>query len=83
MTTAATEKGQITIPNKIRKALHIEKGRKFQVEMTGDGAILLRPLPSADALFGIIKSHGAHNPDEKHIWREARGRAIVHKGRKG
>jgi len=83
MTTAATEKGQITIPNKIRKALHIEKGRKFQVEMTGDGAILLRPLSSADALFGIVKSHLPHAPNEKQAWRDARGREILKKGRSG
>jgi AbrB family looped-hinge helix DNA binding protein len=82
MTTSATEKGQITIPNKIRKALRIEKGRRFHVELTSAGDILLRPLPSADSMFGVIKSRTPYNPEEKHAWREARGREL-RKGRKG
>jgi AbrB family looped-hinge helix DNA binding protein len=81
MTTSATEKGQITIPNKIRKALHIEKGRRFHVELTSSGDILLRPLPSADSMFGIIKSIGRRDPGEKQAWREARGREILKGGK--
>ena len=79
MTTSATEKGQITIPNKIRKALHIEKGRRFHVELTSSGDILLRPLASADSMFGTIKSLSPHDPTEKHVWREARGREIMNR----
>ncbi len=81
MTTSATEKGQITIPNKIRKALRIQKGRRFHVELTSAGDILLRPLPSADSMYGIFKSRTPRDPNEKQIWREARGREIL-EGRK-
>lgn len=38
-----SEKGQVTIPQDIRRKLHISKGDALLVELAEDGSILLRP----------------------------------------
>ena len=43
METAATVKGQVVIPAKIRRRLQIKKGTKFHIEER-KGEIILRPL---------------------------------------
>lgn len=37
-----SEKGQVTIPQYIRRKLHISKGDPLLIEMADDGSILLR-----------------------------------------
>ena len=41
-------KGQVTIPQEVREAAHLEEGDPVEVEMTADG-ILLRPKKLVDA----------------------------------
>ena len=38
-----SEKGQVTIPQEIRKSLNISKGDALVVEMDAQGAIIMRP----------------------------------------
>ena len=52
-----TSKGQITIPIAMRKLLGIEEGTRLQFEVM-DRNLILRPEPSIDSYFGILKHLG-------------------------
>jgi antitoxin PrlF len=45
--TTLRDKGQLTVPEEIRKAARLEVGDPIEVELTEDG-ILLRPLKTID-----------------------------------
>ncbi len=45
--TKLRERGQLTVPDEIRKAARLEVGDPIEVELTDDG-ILLRPLRTID-----------------------------------
>ena len=47
-TTYIRNKGQVTIPADVRRAVHLEEGDPIQVEVVADG-ILLRPQKVIDA----------------------------------
>lgn len=54
-----TSKGQLTIPKAVREALLLDAGDEVQIDLTGDGAAILRPRhPSISALFGAIAYDG-------------------------
>ena len=40
-TTKMTSKGQVTIPNRVRKLLHLQKGSEIAFGVTKDGIILM------------------------------------------
>ena len=46
--TTVRAKGQITLPDEIRKAAHVEEGDLLEAELTPEG-ILLRPQKVIDA----------------------------------
>jgi AbrB family looped-hinge helix DNA binding protein len=46
--TTLRAKGQVTLPDKIRRAAHLEEGDLLEAELTPDG-ILLRPKKLIDA----------------------------------
>ncbi len=46
--TTLRAKGQITLPDEIRKAAHLEEGDLLEAELTADG-VLLRPQKLIDA----------------------------------
>lgn len=50
-----TTKGQTTIPEKIRKALHIKPGDRLEYEIKGDRAII-RVHPGIRSLKGVLAS---------------------------
>lgn len=49
-----TQKGQTTLPVHIRRALHLKAGDKLVYEIQGD-AVLIRPHPGAQTVFGTLK----------------------------
>ena len=49
--TTLRNKGQLTVPEEIRKAARLEVGDPIEVELTEDG-ILLRPLKTIDPTQG-------------------------------
>jgi antitoxin PrlF len=51
-----TEKGQTTVPRKIRKALGVGPRQRLQWDITENGTVIVRPEPSALSLFGSLKS---------------------------
>jgi len=56
-TVTTTQKGQIVIPAKIRKKLHIKKGTKLYIEEQGK-QIIIKPATSEyiDSLAGMLNS---------------------------
>jgi antitoxin PrlF len=62
-----TSKGQITIPNSIRKRFHLRAGNRLEFRVTKEGDIRLSPATlSVDDVFGMLKRTGkkAHSVDE-------------------
>jgi len=55
-TVTATQKGQIVIPSKIRKKLHIKKGTKLYIQEDGR-QIVVRPATAGyiDSLEGFLE----------------------------
>ncbi len=54
-TSSVTEKGQITIPAKLRKQLGILPGDKVSFYLDKDNIILTHLDSSAEAVFGLVK----------------------------
>lgn len=56
MEVALKDKGRVTIPSKIRKALALEVGDSLSIEV-GEGTIKLKPkkIVSAEEIKGIAK----------------------------
>lgn len=57
-----TERGQITIPKKIRKQAGLKPGDTVRYSVQ-DGVIQLRPLISAKSLYGILRYEGPRKSD--------------------
>ena len=53
--STVTSKGQMTIPEKIRKALRIKAGDKLEYEVQGDRATI-RVHPGIRSLRGVLAS---------------------------
>lgn len=54
-----SSKGQLTIPKVVREALLLDIGDEVQIDLTGDGAAILRPRhPAVSALFGAVAYAG-------------------------
>ena len=54
-----TSKGQITIPNSIRKRFHLRAGNRLEFRITKDGDIKLSPVSlSVDQVFGMLRRPG-------------------------
>ena len=52
-----TSKGQITLPKKVREALHLDVGDKVYFDVKEDGTVTLvaRNAP-VESLFGLLKT---------------------------
>jgi len=52
----ASDRGQIVIPNNIRKQLNISPGRRLAIKVEGDH-VIIRPIPDdpVEAFCGIFK----------------------------
>jgi AbrB family looped-hinge helix DNA binding protein len=54
-----TSKGQITIPNSIRKRFHLRAGNRIEFRITKEGDIKLSPVSlTVDEVFGMLKRSG-------------------------
>jgi AbrB family looped-hinge helix DNA binding protein len=58
-TATVTSKGQITIPQKVRRHLHLNAGDKVEFSIEDDGTVSVRPVKgSVRDLFGFLKRPG-------------------------
>jgi bifunctional DNA-binding transcriptional regulator/antitoxin component of YhaV-PrlF toxin-antitoxin module len=56
VTSTLTDKGQTTVPREIREALQVKPRQCLTWSLRQDGTAVVRPQPSALALFGSLKS---------------------------
>lgn len=54
-----TDKGQTTVPKKVREALGIKPRERLQWDIGDDGTVTIKPESSALKLFGSMKSNVA------------------------
>ena len=74
-----TSKGQITVPNSIRKRFHLRAGNRLEFRVTEEGEIRLSPASlTVDEVFGMLK-----RPGKKSHSVEAMNRALSKKFRAG
>lgn len=60
MLTTVTDKGQVTVPKKIRDQLHIATGSMLDFEVEEDGSLRVRVLTrGSDNLFGLVRRSGS------------------------
>jgi len=69
-------KGQVTIPQDIREAAHLEAGDPVEIEITADG-ILLRPKKLIDAAQAWFWSQGWQDGEREASADIAAGRVIT------
>ncbi len=54
-TSKITTKGQVTIPQKLRKLLGVRPGDKITFEASDDGKVLIRKIDCRVSLAGYLK----------------------------
>ena len=54
--STVTDKGQTTVPRKIREALNVKARQRLEWTARADGTAVVQPQPSALSLFGCLKS---------------------------
>lgn len=74
MTTATvTSKGQVTIPQRVRRHLHLEEGDKLEFTIEDDGTVRVRTIKgSVRDLFGFLK-----RPDQRPVTVEEMNKSIA------
>ena len=68
-----TTKGQVTIPQKLRKMLGVRPGDKIVFEASDDGKVLIRNIDSRVSLAGFLKPHITRTATDQEI-----DKAIAH-----
>lgn len=66
-------KGQITIPNDIRRAAHLEEGDPVEVEMVADG-ILIKPQKVIDATQAWFWNAAWQRGEREAAWEREAGK---------
>lgn len=62
-TATVTRKGQVTIPQSVRRHLHLEEGDRVEFTIEDDGTVRLRTIKgSVRDLFGFLK-----RPDQRPV----------------
>ena len=76
----SSNNGHTVLPAAIRRFLGIGKGDKVEYESQANGEVVIRPLPTLDALFGSLKGKGQPQADESAQGWDARAERIMRKG---
>jgi bifunctional DNA-binding transcriptional regulator/antitoxin component of YhaV-PrlF toxin-antitoxin module len=62
----------------VRKYLGLSKGSQIQYESRSNGEVVIRPLPTLEALFGSLKGDGVYHADESaHGWAARTDRVLL------
>ena len=70
------------MPARVRKFLGLTKGSQIQYESKANGEVVVKPLPTLDALFGSLKGDGVYHRDESAQGWAARTDRVMKKGTK-
>jgi len=72
-TATVTSKGQVTIPQRVRRHLHLEAGDKVDFTIADDGTVRVRSVKgSVRDLFGFLK-----RPDQRPVTVEEMNESIA------
>jgi AbrB family looped-hinge helix DNA binding protein len=72
-TVVISERGQVTVPAKVRKAAGIGPGTRVEVEVRGR-EVVLKPLPSIRELAGVFHEYAVGKTTD---WHEIREQAMT------
>jgi len=76
----SSNNGHTVLPAAVRRFLGIGKGDRVEFESRDNGEVVIRPLPTLDALFGSLKGKGASQTDESAQEWKARAERVTRKG---
>ena len=62
-----TTKGQVTIPQKLRKFLGVRPGDKISFEVNDDGKVLIKKIDCRTSLAGLLKASTTQTATDKDI----------------
>jgi AbrB family looped-hinge helix DNA binding protein len=77
----SSNNGHTVLPAAVRRFLGVGKGDKVEFESRDNGEVVIRPLPTLDALFGSLKGKGAPQAGESAQGWNARAERVMRKGR--
>lgn len=77
----SSNNGHTVLPAVVRRFLGVGKGDKVEFESRENGEVVIRPLPTLDALFGSLQGKGKPQADESAQGWSARAKRIMKKGR--
>jgi bifunctional DNA-binding transcriptional regulator/antitoxin component of YhaV-PrlF toxin-antitoxin module len=78
----STKNGHTVMPAAVRKFLGLAKGSRIQYESKANGEVVIKPLPTLEALFGSLKGDGIYHADESAQGWAARTDRVLKKGLK-
>jgi AbrB family looped-hinge helix DNA binding protein len=76
----SSNNGHTVLPAAVRRFLGIGKGDKVEFESRDNGEVVIRPLPTLDALFGSLKGKGGPQAEESAQGWNARAGRVMRKG---
>ena len=78
----SSNNGHTVLPAAVRRFLGIGKGDKVEFESRDNGEVVIRPLPTLEALFGSLQVKGKGKPqaDESAQGWNARAERLMRKG---
>jgi bifunctional DNA-binding transcriptional regulator/antitoxin component of YhaV-PrlF toxin-antitoxin module len=76
----SSNNGHTVLPAVVRRFLGVGKGARIEFESRPNGEVVVRPLPSLDALFGSLPGHGQPAVDESARGWQARAGRVLKQG---
>ena len=78
----SSENGHTVLPAAVRKYLRVGKGMRIEFEPLKSGEMVIRVLPTLDALFGSLKTKGNSKPNNSPGRWDSRAERLMNKGRR-
>jgi bifunctional DNA-binding transcriptional regulator/antitoxin component of YhaV-PrlF toxin-antitoxin module len=76
----SSKNGHTVVPAAVRKFLGLTKGSQIKYESKANGEVIIKPLPTLEALFGSLKGDGVYHADESAQGWAARTDRVLKKG---
>jgi bifunctional DNA-binding transcriptional regulator/antitoxin component of YhaV-PrlF toxin-antitoxin module len=76
----SSNNGHTVLPAAVRRFLGIGKGARIEFESRSNGEVVVRPLPTLEALFGSLKGKNEPQADESAKGWNARAERVMKKG---
>jgi AbrB family looped-hinge helix DNA binding protein len=78
----SSHNGHTVLPAAVRRFLGLGKGDRVEFESRDNGEVVLRPVPTLDALFSSLSGRGGPSPGAESVqgW-NARAKRVSRKGK--